>query len=98
MYRKNQETYFNFDNQDPHFITLNSDISLSEVEQSLKSIKLNKSPGPDNILNEMLQSTSSDITPFLTNLFQFIFKNHIFPNEWTKSIIIPIYKKGDINV
>ena len=95
---ENQETYFNFDNQDPHFITLNSDISLSEVEQSLKSIKLNKSPGPDNILNEMLQSTSSDITPFLTNLFQFIFKNHIFPNEWTKSIIIPIHKKGDINV
>ena len=46
----------------------------------------------------MLQSTSSDITPFLTNLFNFIFKNHLFPNEWTKSIIIPIHKKGDINV
>ena len=45
----------------------------------------------------MLKSTSSEVTPFLTALFQHIFKNHIFPTEWAKSIIVPVYKKGDIN-
>ena len=61
-------------------------------------IKSNKSPGTDRILNEMLKSSSLEITPFLISLFNHIFRNHIFPNEWKKSIIVPIHKKGNVNV
>ena len=30
-------------------------------------------------------------------LFNHIFRNNIFPNEWKKSIIVPIHKKGNVN-
>ena len=61
-------------------------------------MKNEKSPGSDGILNEMLKPTASEITPFLTALFQFLFNENIFPSQWTKSVIVPIHKKGDVNV
>ena len=94
----NQKIYVKLESQDETLISLNCDINQNEVEMSLSSLNLNKSPGPDGILNEMLKCTSSDIIPFLTCLFNSIFKNQVFPTEWTKSIIIPIHKKGGINV
>ena len=96
-FESNQTAYFTFDNQNESFLELNADITREEVENSLVSIKSNKSPGTDCILNEMLKSTSEDITPFLLSLFQYLFKNHVFPTEWKKSIIVPVFKKGDIN-
>ena len=35
---------------------LNSPISEDEVKQSIKSLKNNKSPGPDDILNELISN------------------------------------------
>ena len=78
----NQTARFTFDDQNESFLALNADITKEEVESSFLSIKSNKSPGTDCILNEMLKSTSVDIIPFLHSLFQHIFKNHIFPTEW----------------
>ena len=89
----NQTAYITFDDQNETLLDLNADITLEEVESSLSSIKSSKSPGTDCILNEMLKSTSNDITPFLQSLFQYLFKSHIFPTEWKKSIIIPVFKK-----
>ena len=96
-FESNQTAYFTFDNQNESFLALNSDISREEVENSLSMIKSNKSPGSDCILNEMLKSTYLEITPFLITLLNHIFRNNIFPNEWKKSIIVPIHKKGNVN-
>ena len=79
------------------YFYLNNQITTKEVRETILNLKLNKSPGHDGILNEMLKHTSEDIIPFLTTLFQHIFENKIFPNEWTKSVIVPIHKKGDLN-
>ena len=94
----NQTPYYTFDDQNESFLALNSDITREDVEYSLSVIKSNKSPGTDFILNEMLKSTSLEITPFLVSLFNYIFKNKIFPTEWKKSIIVPIHKKGDVSI
>ena len=38
---------------------------------------------------------SEKILPFLTKLFHTIFDSHEFPESWSRSIIVPIHKKGD---
>ena len=34
---------------------------------------------------------------FFVKLFNSLFKKGIFPENWTESIIMPLYKKGDVN-
>ena len=52
---------------------LNSPTSEDEVRQSIKSLKNNKSPGPGDILNEMISNSHNVLTPFLARVFQSIF-------------------------
>ena len=77
---------------------LNYPISEDEVRQSIKSLRNNKSPGPGDILNEMIFNGHNVLTPFLARVFQSIFERGSIPYECGKSIFIPTHKKGDINV
>ena len=77
---RNKKPYFRFDLDDESFLDLNSSITEKEVQDSILSMKNEKSPGSDGILNEMLKPTASEITPFLTALFQFLFNESIFPS------------------
>lgn len=44
---------------------------------------------------EMLKTSGDFSVAFLTKLFNALFDQGIYPDEWTKAIIVPIYKKGD---
>ena len=66
---------------------LNSHISEDEFRKSIKSLKNNRSPGPNEILNEMISNGHNVLTPFLARVFQSIFERGSFPYEWGKSII-----------
>ncbi|CAH2097985.1 unnamed protein product [Euphydryas editha] len=66
-----------------------------EVEKAIKSQKIEKSPGPDNISNELMKGTVAELTPILTNIFNSILTSGSIPKQWTKSHIILIHKKGD---
>ena len=35
--------------------------------------------------------------PYLKNIFNVLFDKGMFPEEWSKAIIIPFRKKGDTN-
>ena len=95
-YEENVLPYIDISETNESHLILNSDITFEEVENSIKKIKSDKSPGSDGVLNEMIKHTSPDVIPFLTALFQILFNEGIFPEEWAKSVIIPVYKKGDI--
>eukprot|EP00745_Piridium_sociabile_P029888 TRINITY_DN49431_c1_g1_i1.p1 TRINITY_DN49431_c1_g1~~TRINITY_DN49431_c1_g1_i1.p1 ORF type:complete len:132 (-),score=0.35 TRINITY_DN49431_c1_g1_i1:366-761(-) len=43
----------------------------------------------------MLKTGGRNVLLFLTKLFNAIFEQGVYPQEWSKAIIIPIYKKGD---
>ncbi|CAF4752853.1 unnamed protein product [Pieris macdunnoughi] len=66
-----------------------------ETIKSIQSQKLDKAPGSDLITNELLKTTSPVIAPRLTDLFNEILENETIPEDWTKSIIILLHKKGD---
>jgi hypothetical protein len=54
-----------------------------------------KTPGTDNINAELLQAAGPQITQTIQNLILNIWRYERMPNEWKKSIICPIYKKGE---
>ena len=72
-------------------------ISSEEVELALNELKCHKAAGPDMIVGELLKFAGKEITPFLVKFFNYIFDRGIYPENWTESIILPLYKKGDIN-
>ena len=45
----------------------------------------------------MLKNVNEAVIQFLVALFNDVFNKGIFPQAWSKSIIVPIYKKGDKN-
>ena len=79
-------------------VPLNSKITVNEVSRAIFKCKPNKSCGPDNLLNEVLKYTHDDTLIFIVNTFNILFENKIFPLEWAHANIIPIYKKGDVNL
>ena len=54
-----------------------------------------KSPGCDGIPIEFLKAGGDEAIRVMTNLCNSIWKMKTWPNDWKKSIYIPIYKKGD---
>ena len=53
--------------------------------------------GLDHVTSEMLKHVKHTLMPYLCKLFNAIFDQCTYPSSWTKSIIIPLHKKGCIN-
>nr|XP_037875878.1 uncharacterized protein LOC105841939 [Bombyx mori] len=66
-----------------------------ETMQAIKTQKLDKAPGADLITNELLKTTLPVIAPKLTDIFNEILNTENIPDDWTKSTIILLHKKGD---
>ena len=78
-----------------HDELLDSEITEDEVRKATRRLKSGKAVDADQVLNEFLKSTERVILPVLVKLCNAIFNQGIFPEEWTKSIIVPLHKKGD---
>ena len=61
------------------FNVLNEELNENEVTESIKNVKNKKSPGDDQINNEMLKSTNKEVILLLTKLFNTILKVGYFP-------------------
>ncbi|GBP81972.1 LINE-1 reverse transcriptase homolog [Eumeta japonica] len=72
-------------------------IDESEVIKGIKSLKAEKSPGPDGITNEVIKTGCEHLAKPLTLLFNQILNSSHTPRQWSESDIILLYKKGDPN-
>ena len=54
-----------------------------------------KTPGTDNINAELLQDAGPQMTQRIQELILNIWRSEKMPNEWNKSIVCPMYKKGE---
>lgn len=70
-------------------------IIQDEIEFAIETQRDNKAPGPDRISNEVLKQAKQTITPILKEIFNDIINTETIPQQWTKSNIILLYKKGD---
>ena len=83
------------DNHDGVIIHLEPDILECEVTGALGSITMNKASGGDGILVEIFQILKDDAVKVLHSICQQIWKTQQWPQDWKRSIFIPIPKKGN---
>ena len=83
------------DSHDCMIIHLEPDILECEVKWALGSITTNKASGGDGIPVELFQILKDDVVKVLHVMCQHIWKTQQWPQEWKRSVFIPIPKKGN---
>ena len=78
------------ENQDGVIIHLEPDILECEVKLALGSITMNKASGGDKIPAELLQILKDDAVKVLHSIYQQIWKTQQWPQDWKRSVFIPI--------
>ena len=84
------------DNHDGVVTNLEPDILGSDVKWPLGSITKNKDIGGDEILAELFQFLKDDAVTVLHSICQKIWKTQPWPQDWKRSVFIPIPKKGNV--
>ena len=79
-------------NPDIDYTVLNESINIDDVSYALKNLKNNKSHGTDLILNEFLKCAEDKMINIFVYLFNIILETGLFPEDWTKGLLRPIYK------
>ena len=72
---------------------LETDILECEVKWVLGSITMNKANGGDGILVELFQILKDDAVKVLHSICQHICKTQQWPQDWKRSVFIPVPKK-----
>ena len=73
---------------------LEPDILECKVKWALGSITTNKASGGNGILVELFQILKDDAVKVLYSICQQIWKTQQWPQDWKRSVFIPIPKKG----
>ena len=74
---------------------LEPNILECEVQWALGSITTNKASGAGGIPAELFQILKDDAVKLLHSICQQIWKTQQWPQEWKRSVFIPIPKKGN---
>ena len=82
------------DNHDGVITDLEPDILECEVKSALESITMNKASGGDEIPVELFQILKDDAMKALHSICQQIGKTQQWPQDWKRSVFIPVPKKA----
>ena len=94
LYKKDLHDPDNHDGVIPH---LEPDILECEIKWTLESIITNKASGGDGIPVELFQILKDNAVKVLHSICQHIWKTQQWPQDWKRSVFIPIPKKGNAN-
>ena len=83
------------DNHDGMITHLESNILECKLKWALGTITLNKASGSDGIPVELFQILKDDAVKVLYSICQQIWKTQQWPQDWKRSVFIPIPKKGN---
>ena len=92
LYKKDLHDH---DNHDGVITHLEPGILECEVKWALGSITMNKASGGDGIPIKLFQILKDDAVKLLHSICQQIWKTQQWPQDWKRSIFIPIPKKGN---
>ena len=84
------------DYHDGEITHLDPDILKCEVKWALGSITKNNASGGDGIPVELVQILKDDAVKVLHSICQHIWKTQQWPQDWKRSVFIPIPKKGNV--
>ena len=83
------------DNHDGMITYLEPEIVECKVKWALGSITMNKASGGDGIPVELFQILKDDAVKVLQSICQQMWKTQQCPQDWKRSVFIPIPKKGN---
>ena len=83
------------DNHDGVITNLEPDILQYKVKWALGSVTMNKAGGSDGIPAELFHILKDDAVKVLYSICQHIWKTQQWPQNWKRSVFIPIPKKGN---
>ena len=83
------------DNHDGVITHIEPDILDCEVKWALGSIAVSKASGSEAIPAELFQILKDDAVKVLHSIYQQIWKTQQWPQDWKRSVFIPIPKKGN---
>ena len=75
---------------------LEPDILECEVKWALESITMNKASGGNGIRVELCQILKHDAVKVLHSICQQIWKTQQWPQDWKRSVFIPVPRKGNV--
>lgn len=75
--------------------TLNAPITFEELQGAISSLKTGKASSFDQINNEMIKSLNPGMTNLILTLFNMCLSSGSY--MWSKSVIIPLHKKGPVS-
>ena len=84
------------DNHDGVISDLEPDILDCEVKWALESIIISKASGGDGIPVELFQIQKDDAVKVLHSICQQIWNTQQWPQDWNRSVFIPVPKKGNV--
>lgn len=73
----------------------NCDVSILDVFNKIEKLNLKLSCGPDDISPIFVYNCRFILSSVLCNIFNLSLQRGIFPHEWKKSYITPIFKSGN---
>ena len=82
------------DNHDGVITHLKPYILECEVNWALRSITMNKASGGDGILVRLFQILKDDAVNVLHSICQQIWKTQQWPQDWKRSVFIPLPRKA----
>ena len=82
-------------NHDGVITHLKPEILECEVKWALGSITMNKASGGDGIPVELFQILKDEAIKVLQSICQQIWKTQQWPQDWKRSVFIPVPKKGN---
>ena len=83
------------DNRNGVITHLEPHILECEVKYALESITTNKASGADGIPVDLFQILKDDTVKVLHSICQQIWKTRQWPQDWKRSVFIPVPKKGN---
>ena len=93
--RTTQKDLYDPDNHHGVITLLEPDILECEVKGALGSITTNKASGGDGISVELFQILKDDAVEMQHSICQQIWRTQQWPQDWKRSVFIPIPKKGN---
>ena len=91
LYKKDHDA----DNHDGVITHLEPDILECEVQYALGSITMNKASGGDSVPVDLFQIMKHDALRVLDSICQQIWKTQQWPQDWKRSVFIPIPQEGN---
>jgi hypothetical protein len=62
---------------------------------AITKLKKYKSPGSDEIPEELIQAGGEILLPAIHKLMNFVWNKEELPDQWKTSVIVPVDKRGD---